>query len=60
MLFRSERSMTVTGEKTKKKYSMGDKVTVKVIRASKEEQIIDFEIVSEQEEEHSIKEIELI
>lgn len=40
-----ERSMSVVGEKTKTKYSMGDRVLVKVVRASKEDQTIDFEIL---------------
>ena len=53
-----ERSMSVIGEKTKTKYSMGDMVLVKVTRASKEEQIIDFEIIKKIEEDN--KENELI
>ena len=40
-----EDRMTLTGEKTHIKYSIGDKVVVKVIRASKEDQTIDFEVV---------------
>lgn len=40
-----EKSMSVVGEKTKIKYALGDLVLVKVVRASKEEQIIDFEII---------------
>lgn len=40
-----EKSMSVTGEKTKIRYSLGDIVLVKVVRVSKEEQIIDFEII---------------
>ena len=40
-----EERMTLTGEKTHIKYSIGDKVVVKVIRASKDDQIIDFEVV---------------
>ena len=40
-----EERMTLTGEKTHIRYSIGDKVVVKVIRASKEDQIIDFEVV---------------
>lgn len=50
-----ERSMSVTGEKTKTKYAMGDRVLVKVTRASKEEQIIDFEIIKKLEEEKVLK-----
>lgn len=41
-----EFTQTLTGEKSKKKYSLGDEVTVRVIRASKDEKTIDFEIVS--------------
>lgn len=56
-----ERSMSVVGEKTKTKYSMGDRVLIKVVRASKEEQTIDFEIIKRIEEEPDDKqEIELI
>ena len=40
-----EKAMCVVGEKTKTKYSLGDEVVVKVVRASKEEQTIDFEIL---------------
>ena len=40
-----EERMTLTGEKSHVKYSIGDKVVVKVVRASKEDQTIDFEVV---------------
>ena len=40
-----EKLMTLTGEKTHVKYSIGERVIVKVVRASKEEKIIDFEVV---------------
>ena len=40
-----EERMTLTGEKSHVKYSIGDKVVVKVIRASKLDQTIDFEVV---------------
>lgn len=40
-----EKAMCVVGEKTRTKYSLGDEVLVKVVRASKEEQTIDFEII---------------
>ena len=46
-----EKTMSVTGEKNKIKYCLGDRVLVKVIRASKEEQIIDFEIIRKVQEE---------
>ncbi len=41
----SEERMSLTNEKTKEKYTIGDRVIVRVIRASKEEKTIDFEIV---------------
>ena len=40
-----EEKMTLTGEKKHQRYSIGDRISVKVVRASKEEKIIDFEIV---------------
>ena len=40
-----EERMTLTGEKSHIKYTIGDRVRVKVVRASKEEKTIDFEIV---------------
>ena len=40
-----EDRMTLTGEKSHVKYSIGERVIVKVVRASKEEKTIDFEIV---------------
>ena len=40
-----EEHMTLTGEKSHVKYSIGERVIVKVVRASKEEKTIDFEIV---------------
>ena len=40
-----EEHLTLTGEKTGVKYSIGERVVVKVVRASKQEQTIDFEIV---------------
>ena len=40
-----EERMTLTGERSHIKYSIGDKVVVKVVRASKLDQIIDFEVV---------------
>ena len=44
-----EKQMAAIGEKTKNKYTMGDRVVIKVIRASKEEQTIDFEILNKVE-----------
>jgi len=40
-----EEHLTLTGEKSHEKYSIGERVVVKVVRASKEEKTIDFEIV---------------
>ena len=40
-----ENRMTLTGEKSHIKYSIGDRVIVKVVRASKEDKTIDFEVV---------------
>ena len=40
-----EERMTLTGERTHVRYSIGDKVLIKVIRASKEDKTIDFEVV---------------
>ena len=40
-----EEHMTLTGEKSHVKYSIGEKVIVRVLRASKEEKTIDFEVI---------------
>lgn len=40
-----EEHMTLTGERSHIKYSIGDRLIVKVVRASKEEKTIDFEVV---------------
>ena len=40
-----EEHMTLTGEKTHLVYKIGERVIVKVVRASKEDKTIDFEIV---------------
>ena len=37
--------MTLTGERTHVKYTIGDRVLIKVVRASKEEKTVDFEII---------------
>lgn len=42
-----EFTQTLTGERSKKKYALGDIVKVKVERASKEEKTIDFSIINE-------------
>ena len=40
-----EEHMTLTGERSHVKYTIGERVLVKVVRASKEEKTIDFEII---------------
>ena len=40
-----EERMTLTGERSHVKYSIGEKVVVRVVRASKEDKTIDFEVV---------------
>ena len=40
-----EERMTLTGERTHVKYCIGDRVKVKVVRASKDEKTIDFEVL---------------
>ena len=40
-----EERLTLTGERTKEVYTIGERVIVRVVRASKEEKIIDFEVV---------------
>ena len=40
-----EEHMTLTGERSHVKYTIGERVLIKVVRASKEEKTIDFEIV---------------
>ena len=41
--------MTLTGEKNHVKYSIGDRVEVKVLRASKDEKTIDFQVIKKVE-----------
>lgn len=40
-----EERMTLTGERTHIKYCIGDRVLIKVVRASKDEKTIDFEVI---------------
>ena len=40
-----EEHLTLTGEKSHMKYSIGERIRVKVVRANKDEQTIDFEVV---------------
>ncbi len=46
-----EEHMCLVGEKSHKRYTIGEKVRVKVVRASKEDKTIDFEIVKEYKDE---------
>ena len=39
--------MALIGKNSKKKYSFGDKIMVKVVRADKEKSEVDFEIYNE-------------
>ena len=48
-----EEKMTVTKEKSNIKYRIGERVRVKVVRASKEDKQIDFEIIRKNEDEES-------
>ena len=41
--------MSLIGKKSKNKYSFGDKVTVKVVRADKDRSEVDFEIYDAKE-----------
>ena len=45
-----EERMTLVGEKTHIKYSIGERVVVKVVRASKEDKTIDFEVLRKVED----------
>ena len=45
-----EEHMTLTGERSHVKYSIGEKLVVKVVRASKEEKMIDFAVVRKVEQ----------
>jgi ribonuclease R len=40
-----EERMTLTGERSHVKYSIGERIVVKVVRASKEDRTIDFEVI---------------
>ena len=44
-----EEHLCLVGEKSHVKYSIGEKVVVKVVRASKEEKTIDFEVVRKED-----------
>ncbi len=53
-----ERTMSIEGERTKTKYSLGDQVLIKVVAASKEEETIDFEIIRSLEKQEDVKDCE--
>lgn len=53
-----EKTMSLIGQKSKKRYVIGDEITVVVKSASKEESFIDFEIKKESSEEDGGKEEE--
>lgn len=53
-----EVAQTLTGERTKQRYRLGDKVLVKVVRACKEEKAIDFELIKKIDGENNEKEEE--
>jgi len=55
-----EASMTLTGERSKKKYRLGDRVLIKVKAANKEEHTIDFEIIKKLESSTDEEEIEIL
>ena len=40
-----EEHMTLTGERSKERYRIGERVLVKVVRASKDDKTIDFEVI---------------
>lgn len=51
-----EATLTLTGERTNKKYRIGDRVVVQVVGANKEERTIDFKIIKKVEEKFDMKE----
>ena len=53
-----EKTMTATGEKSKKTFKMGDRVLVKVVRASKDDATIDFDIIRKVEEKDIDKRVD--
>lgn len=55
-----EKTMSATGEKTRIVYKMGDRVRIKVVAASKEEQTIDFMIIKKLDEDKSSHDVEII
>lgn len=55
-----EKTMSATGEKTRVVYKMGDRVRIKVVAASKEEQTIDFMIIKKLSEDDTSHDVEII
>ena len=53
-----EVAQTLTGERTKMRYRLGDRVVVKVTRACKEEKAIDFEVVKKIDDGDDHEEVE--
>ena len=51
-----EVAQTLTGERTKQRYRLGDRVRVKVVRACKEEKAIDFELIKKVDGDNGEKE----
>ena len=51
-------AQTLTGERTKQRYRLGDRVRVKVVRACKEEKAIDFELIKKVDGDNGEKEEE--
>jgi len=52
-------TLALIGERTKKKYRIGDRVLIRVIGANKEERTIDFKIIKKLEEEVNSEEEEI-
>ena len=50
-----EKIMSAISEKTKNRYTLGDRVLIKVIRASKDEQTIDFKIIKKIEDSEEVE-----
>jgi len=50
-----EKIMSAVAEKSKNRYTLGDRVLIKVIRASKDEQTIDFKIIKKIEDSEEVE-----
>ncbi|MDD3241150.1 MAG: ribonuclease R [Bacilli bacterium] len=58
-----EQTMTLVGERKKKRYALGDRVKIKVMAASREEKTIDFKLLGKLEDlekENQKEEIEIL